>query len=137
MSRLSWLCALLVLAPLCALAAAAPPDAVPGTATAAAAQVKRGEVLYFQACAICHGDRLEGQIGPALSGDDFRATFGGGQVAALHTLITTTMPDDRPGSLSAQEALDVTAYLLVLNGLPRPAAELKAGTLEAPALRTP
>ncbi|GHF50992.1 cytochrome c [Deinococcus metalli] len=114
----------LLLSPLCALAAAPAPDA-------RAAQVQRGEVLYYQACAICHGDRREGLSGPALSGPDFEATFGGGQVAALHTVIAVTMPDERPGSLSAQEALDVTAYLLDTSGLPRPDGELGAASLDA------
>ncbi|WP_309571318.1 cytochrome c [Deinococcus sp.] len=118
-----------LLIPLCALAAAqATPDSpAAGMATPRDAQVQRGEVLYLQVCAICRGDHRQGLFGPALGGPDFLATFGGGQVAALHTVIATTMPEDRPGSLSAQEVLDVTAYLLDASDLPHP-----DGVLDAP-----
>ncbi|MHA0042325.1 c-type cytochrome [Deinococcus sp. PEB2-63] len=115
--------ALLLLPLLASLSAVATgpatPPAVPTSAQAE--QFQRGETTYFLACAICHGDRLEGVSASELGGEDFRA---------LHDLIRDTMPYDRRGTLSAQEVLDVTAYLLRENDLPIPDGEVWADTLD-------
>lgn len=106
----------------------ATPPAVPTPAPAG--QLQRGETTYVLACAICHGDRLEGVSAPELDGAAFRALYRTLPPRALHDLIRDTMPDDRRGTLSPQEVLDVTAYLLHENGLPRPQGELNAETLD-------
>ena len=96
-------------------------------------QVARGEAVYAQQCAGCHGANLEGHyIGPALDRPILLQAGGGtavrpGDAAILYATIAREMPYDKPGSLSSLEDYDVTAYLLSRNGL------LPAGTLAGPA----
>src|SRR3954464_10308109 len=42
-----------------------------------AAQATRGKALYADQCVACHGEMLEGLVGPPLVGDDFLADYGG------------------------------------------------------------
>ena len=42
-----------------------------------AAQANRGKTLYSDQCVACHGEMLEGVVGPPLTGDDFLTDFGG------------------------------------------------------------
>lgn len=113
---------LTLLASLSALATGTLPPAptTPVAPSAPLEQLKRGETTYFLACAMCHGDRLEGVSAMALSGEDFHTLYRPLPPRALHDLIRDTMPYDHRGTLSAQEVLDVTAYLLHENGLPIP-----------------
>jgi thiosulfate dehydrogenase len=77
--------------------------------------VTRGQTIYTQKCAACHGVDGSGQNGtyPPLWG---AASFNGG--AGMHRLWTMAafvrynMPQSAPGSLSDQEAYDVSAYVL-------------------------
>ena len=65
------------------------------------AQAKRGDVLYKEQCATCHGDNLEGSGPmPALAGKDFLASWQGKSVADLFEKTHTTMPATAPGSLT-------------------------------------
>ncbi len=79
----------------------------------------RGESLFTVECARCHG--LDGQgteLGPPLWGE--RSYTIGAGMARLRTaaaFIKYNMPNDRPGSLTEQQAFDVAAYL---NSRPRP-----------------
>ena len=132
MRRAPALLLLPLLASLSAVAAGTPSPTTPPAAPtpAQAGQLQRGETTYFLACAICHGDRLEGVSAPGLGGEDFRALYRTLPPRALHDLIRDTMPYDRRGTLSAQEVLDVTAYLLRENDLPRPEGALGAETLD-------
>jgi PQQ-dependent dehydrogenase (methanol/ethanol family) len=83
------------------------------------AQAVAGAVVYGAKCSQCHGVNLQGQSGPALVGAPFRAYVGtSGTAATLYNFIHTQMPADKPGSLSQQQYLDVTAYLLSRNGYP-------------------
>ena len=50
---------------------------------------------------------------------------GNGTLGSLFTLISTTMPEDNPGSLKAQQYADVLAYFLRLNKFPAGQVELK------------
>ena len=36
-----------------------------------AARIKRGKAVYQAECAVCHGEKLEGGLGPALTGPKF------------------------------------------------------------------
>src|SRR5260370_38379382 len=40
------------------------------------AQAKRGQALYQERCASCHGEALRGDSGPPLTGDEFVAAWG-------------------------------------------------------------
>ena len=57
-------------------------------------------------------------MGPELWGDPFLAQWENKHVGAFFTRIQTTMPEDEPGSLSENEALDIIAYVLQTNGFP-------------------
>ena len=77
------------------------------------AQAKRGDVLYKEQCATCHGDNLEGSGPmPALAGKDFLASWQGKTVGDLFEKTHTTMPATAPGSLTPAQAADIVAYML-------------------------
>jgi mono/diheme cytochrome c family protein len=72
-------------------------------------QAQRGKAVYVQRCGTCHGS---GDQAPALYGSDFLGDFNGRTLAELFDRIKNTMPQDKPASLTPQEASDVTAYVL-------------------------
>ncbi len=78
--------------------------------------VAAGAAVYAARCAECHGDRLEGMGRfPPLVGRHTVPDYPNARV--LYEYIRRAMPYNRPGSLSDEEALSVTAYLLNQNGL--------------------
>lgn len=81
------------------------------------AQALRGATVYTQSCMMCHGANLQGEAGPALAGEPFRLAYGGGTAAPLYIFISHQMPQDKPGSLSQRQYLEVTAYVLSRNGI--------------------
>ncbi|UQN07362.1 cytochrome c [Deinococcus sp. QL22] len=91
----------------------------------AAVQTERGAVLYRLACAMCHGDKLEGGSAEALAGNNFRATYQGLPPRAIHHLIAGLHGHLPP--LTKQEALDVTVFILNFNGLPLNRELVEAG----------
>jgi quinoprotein glucose dehydrogenase len=89
------------------------------------AQAKRGEATYVEACSNCHGRTLEGQdMTPALTGGGFMANWDGLSVGDLTDRIRSSMPFDRPGTLSRQENVDIVAYILRFNRFPTGKDEL-------------
>ena len=87
-------------------------------------QAKRGDVLYKENCATCHGDNLEGSGPmPALAGKDFLASWQGKTVGDLFDKTATTMPATAPGSLTPAQAADIVSYMLA-------SSRYKAGTSE-------
>ncbi len=90
-------------------------------------QAKKGEALAVAQCVSCHGDGLRGgEAAPPLTGDLFNSTWEGVLLSDLADRIRTTMPIDRPGTLSRPQTADVLAYMLSLSKIP-------AGTLSLPA----
>jgi mono/diheme cytochrome c family protein len=88
-------------------------------------QAARGATLYQAACASCHGDKLQGKgQTPALMGSDFTMNWDGMTVADLFDKMQTSMPADKPGSLSRGQNASLVAYLLNVNKFPSGAAEL-------------
>ena len=77
-----------------------------------AAQAQRGAPLYKAQCVACHGEKLEGAIGPMLAGDDFVTVWGGRSMSELVDKIQKTMPLQAPGSLSQEQSIDIAAYML-------------------------
>src|SRR5918997_1141991 len=70
-----------------------------------AAQAKRGEALYKEQCATCHGDNLEGSGPmPPLAGKDFLTNWTGKSVGDLFEKTHTTMPATAPGTLTPAQA---------------------------------
>lgn len=94
-------------------------------------QARRGQAVYAESCANCHGEHMEGiDMSPALTGATFGSNWNSLTVGDLFDRIRTTMPMDRPGSITPQQNADVIAYILKANQLP-------AGTTELPNLVTP
>ncbi len=91
------------------------------------AQIGRGAVLYRLACAMCHGDELQGGSAEALAGAEFRTTHQVLPPRAIYTLIGGLHGHLPP--VTPQEALDATAFILDFNGLPL-RGELVEGTLD-------
>ena len=88
-------------------------------------QAGRGDTLYRQSCASCHGDRLQGKHPtPALAGDSFKGNWNGETLDDLFEKIQTTMPADKPGQLSRQQNADVLAFILKSNEFPAGKDEL-------------
>ena len=103
-------------------------------------QARRGDVLYKENCATCHGDNLEGSGPmPALAGKDFLASWQGKTVGDLFEKTHTTMPATAPGSLTPAQAADIVAYMLGASRYKTGATELepKADVLAQIKIETP
>ena len=74
----------------------------------------------MEVCAECHALTW-------YSGDVVRV-WAGQPLANLYELISTTMPESNPGSLSRKQYVDMLAYVFELNGLPPGAEELPRRT---------
>jgi cytochrome c len=90
-------------------------------ATYANEQAVRGQQVYQATCARCHPPGH-------LDGETFEVGWNERRVFDLYSLITNTMPQDKPGSLSDDEYIDVIAYLLQRNHVPASAVALRADT---------
>ena len=94
-----------------------------------AAQAARGQALYKEQCAACHGESMEGTIGPAMAGSLFLETWSARSLAELVDKIHKTMPFNLPGSLSRQQSIDLAAYVLQFGKFPAGNAELSEAQL--------
>ena len=94
-------------------------------------QAARGQQVYVEQCTVCHGDALEGSVGPPLAGDGFLSIWGARPVLDLVDKIHYTMPLEAPAPLSRQESIDLAAHVLQAGGFPAGAAELTDGMLAA------
>jgi len=92
--------------------------AVTAAGSYSAAQADRGKTLYSDQCVACHGEMLEGVVGPPLTGDDFLTDFGGHPVVDVIQKIQATMPQQAPGTLTRAQATDLAAYILQANKYP-------------------
>lgn len=101
-----------------------------------AEQASRGQQVYGEQCVTCHGEALEGSVGPPLAGDGFLAIWSGLPVVDLVDKIHNTMPLQAPVPLSRQESIDLTAYVLQAGGFPAGQAELTDAALPGIALPT-
>jgi len=99
-------------------------------------QAQRGQPLYKQYCASCHGDNMEGiEMAPALTGGEFTDNWAGQTMGDLFERIRATMPRDKPGRLSREVNADITAYMLSFNQYPAGSAELPHDTQELKQIR--
>jgi len=93
-----------------------------------AEQAKRGQMVFEERCVACHGDNLSGsRMAPGLVGDDFKG-FVGRSIGDLASEIRQIMPADDPGTLTPQQAADLSAYILSKNKWPAGEKELPADT---------
>ena len=88
-------------------------------------QALRGKELYTAHCLTCHGENLEGNGSvKALSGPDFAANWNGLTMGDMLERTRTTMPMDKPGTLSRQQIADVLSFVLSVNEMPAGSTEL-------------
>jgi mono/diheme cytochrome c family protein len=96
-----------------------------------AEQATRGEAIYKEQCAACHGDNLEGSGPmPPLAGMDFLTNWTGKSLADLFDKIQTTMPATAPGTMMPEQTADVLAFMLKGSKFPAGSTALE-GKLEA------
>jgi cytochrome c len=102
--------------------------------------VGRGQEVFDQQCAACHGARGDGGVGDRLVGGQGTLatpkpvrTVGSywPYAPTLFDYIRRAMPQNAPQSLSNDEVYAVSAYILNLNGLLAAEATLDARTLSA------
>lgn len=99
-------------------AAAGDGDATDATLSIGTEQVEEGATVYANACAECHGARLEGFAHfPTLVGDAFQSAWTDRPVRDLYTYVAEQMPLGAGGTLSDEAYAAVVAYLLERNGL--------------------
>jgi len=112
----------------------------PGSGTAT-----DGAKIYAQKCAFCHGKNAEGSRGIGGSGGGPRLVGGQGSLntdtpvrtvgsaypfaTTLWTYINRSMPENRPGSLTADEVYALSAFLLFRNEIIQESDVLDAKTL--------
>ncbi len=97
-------------------------------------QATRGEQIYQAQCVTCHGDALEGNVGPPLAGDLFLAVWSARPLVDLVDKVEKTMPLEAREPLARQQAIDLAAYILQAGEFPAGPAELSDALLPQVAL---
>src|SRR5262245_66247730 len=75
-------------------------------------QAARGQQLYKTRCVACHGDSLQGVVGPPLTGSGFLAVWSRRSMDELVEKIEKTMPTQEAGSVSRRQAIEVAGYVI-------------------------
>jgi S-disulfanyl-L-cysteine oxidoreductase SoxD len=81
------------------------------------AQAERGGIVFQTVCSACHGTA-------EFTGPIFQLTWMADPIGHFFEWISTTMPQDDPGSLTADSYTAVIAYIMRLNDRPPGPAEL-------------
>lgn len=82
-------------------------------------QAKHGQARYAELCASCHGDTLNGgESAPPLVGGEFMANWNSLTVGDLFDRTRSTMPQNKPGSLSREACAEIMAFVLSANQFP-------------------
>lgn len=97
----------------------------------------RGEPLYRQRCAQCHGKAAEGGLAPPLAGSVFLQAWGGRSLWELASKIRNTMPADDPGKLTVSQSADLVAFLLQTGKFAAGGAELASDEAALKAIALP
>jgi mono/diheme cytochrome c family protein len=82
--------------------------------TYTAAQAAAGAKSYGENCSRCHGAQLQGVSAPALKGDG--SGIKGDTLAEAYNFLSVQMPAGNPGSLSTNDYVNITAYILSKDG---------------------
>ena len=109
--------------------AQAPPRIWQGVYTVA--QADRGKAAFSTTCLRCHNADLSGDRGPALKGERFQTSWGGGPVTRLFEKIRDTMPPFATSTLDDNTKLDIVTFILQTNGFPAGEKELAVADLES------
>jgi mono/diheme cytochrome c family protein len=94
-------------------------------------QADRGRAAFLASCQRCHNADLSGDRGPALKGERFMTSWGGGNVGRLFEKIRDTMPTFATSTIDEATKLDIVTFILQTNGFPAGTAELKADELDS------
>ena len=90
-----------------------------------AEQATAGQAVYRAQCSGCHGPTLGGiDAAAALTGPTFNGNWNGVPLDQMLERVRTTMPVDKPASLSRQQTADVLAYVFSVNKFPSGQTEL-------------
>ena len=82
-------------------------------------QAKRGQARYNEVCSGCHGETLSGgESAPPLAGGQFLSNWNSLSVGDLFDRTRSSMPQDKPGTLSRAATAEIMAYLLSANQFP-------------------
>jgi mono/diheme cytochrome c family protein len=92
------------------------------------AQAARGQKVFEGTCTACHDTAR-------FTGPDFVNNWAGQPLHTLFDTVSSTMPEDNPGSLEPQQYGDIIAYFLKLNGYPAGAEELKGDAAAMKAIK--
>ena len=95
------------------------------------AQAERGKAAFLASCQRCHNADLSGDRGPALKGERFMTTWGGGGVGRLFEKIRDTMPVFATSTIDEATKLDIVTFILQTNGFPAGSKELAVDELDA------
>lgn len=84
------------------------------------AQAAAGGKAYTASCAQCHGENLEGGVGPALRGPNLvrLAKKTKLTVGDFFSFMALQMPLNAPGTLPKNQYASIMAYVLARNGYP-------------------
>jgi hypothetical protein len=92
-------------------------------------QAERGRAAYTTSCLRCHNADLSGDRGPALKGERFMTTWGGGGLDRLFAKVRDTMPPFATSTLDDATKLDIVTFILQANGFPPADRDLAAADL--------
>lgn len=83
-------------------------------------QADRGEALYDDRCAVCHGAirQFVPEMAALLGDHNFRNAWRGRSLGEMFGYIRETMPQDAPGTLTAAQTAEIVAHILRGNRLP-------------------
>jgi S-disulfanyl-L-cysteine oxidoreductase SoxD len=88
------------------------------------AQAARGEKLWGEKCAKCHGPDLSGGDAPSLVGSEFSGNWDDLSLGDLAERLRVSMPQDNPQSLSREQTAELVATILRGNHMPAGQTEL-------------
>jgi len=97
-------------------------------AAAVARQLDVGEQWFRSACMECHA------IG-TLTNPDFRLQWSGRSALDLFERIRSTMPANKPGTLSQGTYASIVAYLMKVNGMPASTRRLSSDSSALASIR--
>ncbi len=85
------------------MASAAAPASVP------AEQARKGRDAFLASCTACHASS-------EFTATPFRNRWRTRRASDLYRLVSSTMPEDAPGSLAPERYLEIVTYILSMNG---------------------
>jgi S-disulfanyl-L-cysteine oxidoreductase SoxD len=100
------------------------------TPTYTQAQATQGAATYKAQCALCHGAALNNGGAPKLAGPAFLTKWGSNSLDDFHYIMSTTMPQTKPGGLKPDQYVNLVAYVLQKNGYKAGKTPLKAANLK-------